>query len=322
MIFIDEPKLVSIGEYEGCIDQMTHYFSKNQDVLSVYQIGGLSAPGISDIDLVVIFNDEAQFLHDPRSGITDLARYLFVHRLFGTSKSLFEESRHVTFFHNYHLLYGEDQFETCITSVPDEISVLKAQWAREFLVRMLINMAVEREYGIYKIRGLLLHARGLLYDLEFLGADAPQLSSCLEQITQWRKEWFKMRPSNKDILQLLKTLWEVLTEYLDSHLRVEPLFLPNKPSFKIGRNIEIRPAAQVSASSHGPKLKWAPTYLARKLISIQHRVNKFTIEVPFKTTNTPELIADAFAYTARAHNYNSSHLPHFMPLTSSLVLNQ
>jgi hypothetical protein len=320
MIFIHEPKPVVIDEYKDCIDQVTQSLSQDPNVQSIYQIGGLSAPGISDIDLVVIFNDEATYLHNPRSGLSKLARYLYVHKLFGTSKSLFEESKQFTFFHNYNLLYGKEQSITSNTNDTADTLIMKRQWAREYLVRMLVNMAVEKEYDIYKLRNMLLQGRALIYDLEFLGANAPQLSSCLERIIRWRNEWFITRPSNKDILELQQDLWRTLVDFLDEHLKIEPLFMPTRASYYVGRNIELKSKEHVCASSLGPKLKWAPKRFARRLISLQHRFNKFTIDIPFKSTDIPPGIAEVFDYTARAHNYNNRHLPHFMPLTSSLVI--
>ena len=319
MIFIDEPCPVKIVDYEQCIEQMTRKLASVPGVLAVYQIGGLSAPGISDIDMVAIFEDGASCNIDPRLNQSEISKYLFVHPLFATSRSLFEESRRFTFFHNFRLLHGEELRPSEPHQNSDEDSIMKRQLAREFLVRMLVNMTVEREYGIYKLRAMLLQGKALLYDLEFLEVEPLPLLECLHQIICWRENWFSNHPNNREVEYFYNKFWAALTAFLGNHLGDNPLYLPKRSKYLVGRNIEIRPGAQVGGKSVGLKLAWVPNRFARKLISIQHRLNRITITAPIQTLDVPERVEKSFEYNARALAYNHRHLPHFMPLTSSLI---
>ena len=319
-MFIEEPKAATLADYQICIDQMVETVKKIDGVLAIYQIGGLSAPGISDIDIVVIFEDGIKYVGDPRQNQSPMSRYLFAHPLFGTSLSLFHESQKYTFFHNYRVLYGQDVHKQSPANRALDNEQMKKQLANEFLVRMLVNMSVEREYKIFKLRHLLLHGNALVYDLEFLNQHPKHLMDCLEKILDWRKIWFTDRPSNTDIKGLYDELWTALNAFLNAHLNVSPLYLPKQAQYKLARNIELRDSAVVTAKSRGLKLPCINAKFARKLIAISHRLNTFVINVPIQTDNIPAHISQSFDYGRQAHKYNQQHLPHFMPLTSSLVI--
>ncbi len=317
MIFIDEPQWVSLESYENSIQMMTECLAKVPGVISVYQIGGLSSPGISDIDMVVVFEDEISCHHDPRRQQNDIGKYLFTHRLFATSISLFKQSQSYTFFHNFKLIYGKD---LNAANHGEGSDVLQRQWAYEFLIKMFINMAVSREYGIYKVRNLLLTGKALLYDIDFLGVEAPELMFYVEEIIAWRERWFNKRPSKREISLNITGLWDALTEFIENNLKQIPLYFPERTTYLIGKNIELHYAERLDASSHGIKFPWVPKSYAREFISLQNRINKFNIGIPFQTNKLPPVIAKAFDYTEQAVKFNQHNLPHFMPFTSSLVL--
>ena len=262
------------------------------------------------------------YAEDPRTDQSAVSRYLFTHQLFATSLSQFKESQRYTFFHNFKLLHGKDLREALTKNNPAQDNEMKRQLAREYLVRMLANMTVEKEYSIYKVRNLLLHGNGLTYDLEFLGENPERLKACLDQIMEWRSIWFEARPSNKEVSALFFELWESLVEFLGDYLGREPLLLPLPPMYKLGHNIALRHSEHICSGSKGPKLKWAPKRYARKIIGLQHRLNQFEVGVPICNENIPAHVLKSFEYTKSAWAYNRQHLPYFMPLTSSLVLSE
>ena len=99
MKIIDYPKSHSVEDYNSAIDIHVQEFSQVEGVLAVYQIGGVSTPGISDIDLVVVFEDQYKYQKNPRLVNSNTGNYLFTHGLYGTSFSHFKESLNFTFFH-------------------------------------------------------------------------------------------------------------------------------------------------------------------------------------------------------------------------------
>src|SRR4051794_2971396 len=106
-VFLDIPVEVSLRPYEMAVDHAVEILSGIEGIKSVYRIGGFSAPGISDIDLVVVFKDEFVFKDDIRSFLSDDERYLFIHRLYGIPEKYFLQPESRAFFHHYKLLSGK-----------------------------------------------------------------------------------------------------------------------------------------------------------------------------------------------------------------------
>jgi len=322
MIFIDEPKFVALSGYEIAVNAMTNYLSALPGLLCVYQIGGFGAPGISDIDMVAVFEDGTAFTADPQSELSGVPRYLFAHQLFGTSKSLFHESQKYTAFHNYKLLWGEEQRTSDVALDAGVQHLMKQQLAMEYLVRMWVNMIVEKTYAVHKVRNLLLQGNGLTYDLEFLQVKPAGLSKCLETILNWRAQWFDTRPDNKRIGNLYTSLFNELQGFLNQQLKDTPLYLPDMTQYLLGKNIALHEAPALGFNYSGFRLPWMPESQARKIMSVLSRVSRFTVNLPFKNSDIPTHITQSFDYTRRAQNYNRENLPYFMPLTSSLVLQE
>jgi len=319
VILVDHPRFVSLAAYEAEIAAMTERLVKLPGVVAVYRIGGLRAPGISDIDMVAVFADEAACYSDPCAGLSAKGRYLFVHQLFGAPLSLFRESFRYTFFHDFRLLAGED----VRPPVPMEDEARKTmlrQWALEFLARMLGSIAVEDLYGVTKLRGLLLHGKALLYDLDFLGTEAPVLRGHLERILHWRKTWFGDPPSVEEVRAFLPDFRRDFVTFLDRVLAEHPLFLPR--GRKLGRNILVVNGQPAGYACRGLRLPAfpLPDRWVRQFFSLQHRLNTIELHLPFAEGPAPAVIAASFDYRERAQAFNRERLPHFMPLTSSLNL--
>ena len=79
MQFLNEPAQKSLDDYRASIDRVLKKVNQCGGIVAVYQIGGLSAPGISDIDLVVIVEDDTIVQQDPLEDISDHDKYfLFI----------------------------------------------------------------------------------------------------------------------------------------------------------------------------------------------------------------------------------------------------
>jgi hypothetical protein len=321
MKIIDEPRYVAETCYEEAIGRMVDRLSSIPGVISVYQIGGVSVPGVSDVDMVVVFEDGALCTTDPKSGLSREERYLFVHDLFGASRKHFQRGQQYSLFHNYRLLFGE-QLPTSGTSLgPQEEQLLKTQVALEYIVRMLVNMTVERAYGVLKLRSLLLQGNGLGYDLDFLNVTEGPLHQCVQRLGEWRAEWFRRRPDNGEVVEWVERCSRELVAFMRQYLRRCSFFLPPASDYRLGRNIRIRPADDVGISHCGFVFPKVLGGLGRRYVNLQHRVNQFSFGLPISTEGIPDVLERMFHFSQESRAYNERHLPAFMALTSSLVLN-
>jgi hypothetical protein len=56
--FSHEPKNVSEKYYESARKEIVQYYSENENVLSIYEYGSVSSPGVSDLDIMLVLRDD------------------------------------------------------------------------------------------------------------------------------------------------------------------------------------------------------------------------------------------------------------------------
>src|SRR6187431_2115681 len=165
---IDYPHQVDLSFYDKSLGKMTERLISNGAASAVYQAGGVSNPGISDLDMVVIFKNE---VHVDENFLQDLSakeRYLFIHNLYGISERDFEEAQRFAFYYSYKLLAGKD-LRIKIPISDAELLQMKVQVALEFLLKFYITLSIQKSYGVIRMRDILLHVKAIQYDLQFMG---------------------------------------------------------------------------------------------------------------------------------------------------------
>jgi hypothetical protein len=315
MRVVDIPKKYNEDAYHKAIDKQVAVLSKVEGVISIYQIGGLSTPGISDIDLVVVFKDGFKYDVNPRVNNDAIGDYLFTHGLYGTSESHFTKCLKFTFFHNFRLLYGKEFILKNTTSEVDQL-ILKKQIALEFLFKMYVNIVVQKSYNVIKLRALFLHIKALPYDFEFLDIHPKELLELVEKGISIRNNWLDGNVTIGEVKKWFKQFFSAYHVFLVSLFKDYELFATCL-KFKIAPNIEINNANLLGFSKKGTVIPDPFNFLDKKYFKVLNRINNFKIDVPLRI-DAPDIVNQYFAYADEVADYNNKHLPYFMTLTSSL----
>jgi hypothetical protein len=56
--FSNEPKKVSQKYYENARNEIIQYYSKDENITSIYEYGSVSAPGVSDLDIILVLKNK------------------------------------------------------------------------------------------------------------------------------------------------------------------------------------------------------------------------------------------------------------------------
>lgn len=319
MIFIDYPRYYPHSDYENAITKMVDGLKKNADIVSIFQLGSIGQPGISDIDMLVVFRDSASYTDDPRATLNKKEKYLFSHGLYGLSEAHVSGVNKFGFFFHPKLLWGKDLFGQDVKELSkDDLKILKAQIALEFLLKMYINTFVEQTYRIIKIRALLLQAKALLLDLDLLNIQESRLRNMLEKILVWRESWFDSPPEKLEIIAWFVEFQKEFPLFLNDLFQKHPFYLQNNGKMRIGKIIEIKNSRELFATHRGITFPWIG-FLGRRYFNLLHRVNRFNIYAPFQTKEIPEIILDSQKYFSANKSWLVDHAKIFMPLSSSLV---
>lgn len=288
--FQDYPIYVAPEAYEDAIQGMVSKLAAQPGAIAVYQIGGINDPGISDIDLLIILDDGAEFPLNPLQGLSKEERYLFLHPPFGASRSDFLEAQRLTFFHNYRLRWGQDLYDSKKDLSHDQVNALATQTALEYLLQMYISLSIQRTYRTFKIRELMLHARGLLYDLDLMGVSSGRLRQLIGEMIEWRKMWFETGPRADHLEDWIEDCYRELSGFLESALRKDMLFLPSWAALRISKNVTLSPSKSLSYAHRGFVLPSVLSRFAKKYSKFQRKLNQFTFFVPIERNAIPSIV--------------------------------
>lgn len=320
MKLVDFPVYVPPDRYQRSIDSMVARLREFPGVRSIYQIGGVSTPGVSDIDLLVIFDDGASCRRNPLQGLDKPDRYLYIHSLFGLPESHFRESLQYVFFHDYNHLWGERLALPERRQAQEVDRGIRAQAALEYLIKLYISMSVERTYRIIKVRNLLLHAKALLYDLSDLEITSGPLPGLLARMIEWRSRWFGNRPDRESLLQWYDDFYRHLGIELGAAIVARKFYVPAWGDLRIARNMRMVPSAGLSCRHTGITLPAMFGGIGEKYFNVQHRFNRFEFHVPVVSTGIPREISRRHEFVTGLNEYNARNLPYFVPVAYGLPI--
>jgi hypothetical protein len=316
MLLKEWPRSVSVDAYARATERMTAHVSTLPGVVTIFQIGHTAAPGISDIDMLIVFDDHSRHNADPRSICTVDERYLFIHKLYGASQSTFEAAQKYSFFHNYELLWGAAAVRSEIPCADSD--GLKGQVAMEYLLKELLSLKYQLACGIVKIRSLLLHANGLRYDLEFLGITSGPLVDEVARWVGWRACWFTNPPSRVEILNGVESLLEALESTVMPLVDRGALKLPDAGPFRISRRVKLSVGQSFACTTTSPLIPIVPGFRHVSAM-FRQRVIRLNCELPGRSVlPAAGVIQDRFSHLEAHQAYNRAHLNGYAPLGSSL----
>lgn len=318
------PRRIPLSVYASSIDQVVAELSSRSNVISIYQVGSVKNPGISDVDLWVVFADGAVVESDPRKKLDDDGRYLFNHHIFGICQSHFCESLNFEFFHDFRLLYGKDQNPGRAGNFGQDAAKaeINRQAALEYLVKAYFGFTVESTFRVIKVRNFLLHAKALMLDIGPLELDrfVPELRSVLNQVLELRDRWFSADIETSEVVSRYIGLHQTLRLGLDSYFDEYPFYLPADAEKNIGVNSRIRGASEFSIGVSGFRL---PAFIVggnRRLFNLQRRFMHFEVRLPTSQGPLPRSLIKRFEFIRKTVRYNKEYLPNFVPVPYGLPL--
>ena len=193
--FASLPVRYSPDAYHETIRKVVDRLDREDDVLAIYQIGGIGDPGISDIDLIVVFRDEvSRFEGTYKKNLDDPDTYLFMHGIFGMPLDVFW-NRHllIPIFDLKHIA-GQDLEggSSTIYEAPEKEWIARL-YALEYLVVNIFNLCNQFHAKTLKVRPLLCSLKALVHDFRILGYfDREEYVSFAEDLGALRENWWSL----------------------------------------------------------------------------------------------------------------------------------
>jgi hypothetical protein len=220
----DDCKKVTLGDYDNALMSYIEKIKNNPSVLGVYQIGKVHAPGISDIDLVIVveegaFNDNISalswenltreqkyfFIHDPLIVTENIMKHLYEVIPVYSCKALFERV-------SLNMKRKQKRSKREILLNLLEIIVL-------YYPRNMVSLSLKKERNAREALCLLyLLGYNLAVSEKIVGVRKKEYDFFIEKISSLRKNWFIL---GKERFQLLDEAIDL--GYKRSHDLVEDI---------------------------------------------------------------------------------------------------
>lgn len=224
--FDDFPRYISLQKYEQRKQEFIRYFQSHSAVSSIYQIGGINNPGISDIDLILVTKEDGNFTNDDYNFLNTLDNYIFVHRPFVIPEYLFLYLNYLFYADSLCKLRGKDYIFSKLESKKEYKQLLWILCAEAAIGRLSdVIYQLTWRFNI-SMRKMLLKLNSIKHNINLYKRFIEKIGDKLinnnwqefiNQITELRKFWFFYNKDEqiKKIRSKLYTGTEVLLEIID-----------------------------------------------------------------------------------------------------------
>jgi|GEM_PF-6819109 len=193
-------------------EKIVNSFSKIPEVSAIFQFGSLSSPGISDIDLIVVLDDNFRKGEKIRKLFWKLVsekeayKNIVLHEPYYVSKNLFEELLEHIYINEFdlQLLYPEE-YEFIFPKMSKEEKLLINS---EFIYNRIIQFAISLATKQFDLRFLLVRGHSIKHSISLYQSDSKELLNLksLDTIEDYRKKISsgnKINIANEELTELM-----------------------------------------------------------------------------------------------------------------------
>lgn len=315
--FIDYPTPIDRSAYDDLKVKIISDLNSFRQVKSIYQMGSVNEPGISDLDIICVFEENSNCNIDIRKGLSIEERNILTHSLFGIESNYFEQALKYNLISNLNLLYGDNlNLDSSLNTTNNKI---EKQIALEYMLRMYLSLSEQVKYGVIKLRSFLLLGKAIAFDLELLSIKSGKLYELVKKILDYRSTWFANVPSPKQLEDLIISFLNELELILKEELNKNHFHLPlDKVKFPEG--YIIMQSDEFKYEREGYVLPLFFSVLGKKYINLQRRFNTTKYFIPFEIPLQESEIYKRFVFGKKLYEINKERYLHFLPLNSSLSI--
>lgn len=193
---VDLPKQIKKKIYYNYIEKYVDTVKKIEGVISIYQMGGITNPGISDIDLIVVVEDHFKVSEYNKLSVRKvftndtIANYLFIHDVVILDINSFINVEYIGYFSGLKLLYGENIKINKLNNI--ERKVVQFSIISDFIISRLHQFERFKMNKVFMVRGNIVRGSSVKHSLnlaENLGIKI-DYSLLTEEIKNVRENWF------------------------------------------------------------------------------------------------------------------------------------
>jgi len=235
-IFTNLPKKIQISDYKEVCDLIVDKLKSNTDIKSIYLSSGRWTPGISDLDIIIVYNKNKKGIVIPDfRKISKKAKYVLLHGFWELDKESFEKVNYISPGLCLKLLYGEELFNIDPKKELNkkEYSFFLSGIIFDYLINKLLlfpNFLNKKEIDVRQLLG---HIYSLKYTLEIFDIVCPRVieTDFSLRIKKLRDNWFNEKEEDnlKELINLLNKSIDLILEIV---IGLDGFIKDNKLQFK------------------------------------------------------------------------------------------
>jgi hypothetical protein len=193
-LFTDYPCQCTQDEYNETILKIMNYYGRLDGLFGIFQLGGISAPGLSDLDIVVVFDREIpDGFRNYHYFLNEKQQYIAGHRCpYLLSKSILKCLPVMFYPSTLQPLSGKHQPVDDLS--PQQIKISRVCYSIDAAITELLWLLDRLTLGTIPLRPMLCHLYSVRYDIKnYYGIVGEQHKDGLEftrLIEMLRSEWF------------------------------------------------------------------------------------------------------------------------------------
>lgn len=315
----DFPRQLPREAYDDALSECIAVLQRDPAVLAVYGFGAVSAPGISDLDVLAVIEDGQTATANPLASLSRASRYLFTHAPFAISRGLFARAVQMFPADRLDVLWRRDGFAPDLPSHDGLSREIARQTAFEYLIANYIIRKVEARYQLASVRSVLLSSYALRHDFTLLGDVAGPVAELVQRIGDWRRRWFHQPVSGQEISNWFVAFLDALSAFLQDRLERHPVALPSGYRASYARHIRIVSGPSLGARHRGVVLPAALGRFGRRFVRAQHRFNRFQFTIPAVCAAAGSAIENRFDLFRLILSERRQRYPQFAALATPWV---
>ena len=275
--FIDYPTPIERSAYDNLKEKIVSDLKSFSQVKSIYQMGSVKEPGISDLDIICVFEENSDCDINLRKELSVDEKKILTHSLFGIESNYFEQALNYNLISNLNLLYGDGvKIDSSLAPTNDKI---EKQIALEYMLRMYLSLSEQVKYGVIKLRSFLLLGKAIAFDLELLNIKSGKLYDLVNKILNYRSTWFTNMPSSEQLEHLIISFSNELELLLKKELNKKYFYLPID-TITFPEGYSIQQSIEFKYVCEGYILPSIFSVLGKKYINLQRRFNTVKYFIP------------------------------------------
>jgi hypothetical protein len=195
MQFHSYPEYISIRHYQENIEAYTAHLKNLKEVLGLFSMGSISAPGLSDIDLIVVVRNEIPHSVTLSPFDLNLDRRLFQHDVFVLNLKLVKNFDYIYYPTNIEPIFMKNDILISFPSLYSISEELKLIYLIELGRMKLEQLCAISRSGKCNIRKLITRVSSIIHSLNIAGElsiEVPEsVKAYRDRILSLRSNWAK-----------------------------------------------------------------------------------------------------------------------------------